>query len=225
MDSNKSKKDLIPWIIVGLLLSAIVIISTVIFVNSEKAILGISVASTLVSIILAVLAIIYTYIDSSSSKENIYQMRDITKKLENSVQEEKELIKNFSEEIQKVLSLKDELLESISFTEQWRNDVMDHLKATAGNDKNKILFNVSQIEEAFNENKLDRKASNIADSEVESYVRFLLRNNKRRSLMDLLLDISNTYKISTTSADRICRRLMQKDIIKRDENQKYYLAS
>ncbi|WGV57803.1 hypothetical protein QIH01_20240 [Brevibacillus brevis] len=148
-----SKRELIYIFVIMLLGFSAVTLCTIMFVVSEKAILGISVASTLVSIILAVLAIIYTYVDSSAQKDNVRQMREATERLEASVQDEKEIIGSFSFELAKVSALKDELLTRIAETQEWRDGILKQLKEMSEAKQGNNSLEISEIEKVMNEEK------------------------------------------------------------------------
>ncbi|WP_042159943.1 hypothetical protein [Paenibacillus gorillae] len=66
---NLNKRDHFYIFVIMLMVFSAVTLCTIVFYNSEKAVMGISVASTLISIVLAVLAIAYTFMDSMSSKK------------------------------------------------------------------------------------------------------------------------------------------------------------
>lgn len=138
-----------------LLVSGVVTISTIVFYTSEKAVLGISVASTLISIILAVLAIVYTYIDSSSQKENTRQMRESAQKLAESVEEAEATLKKFSDELINVSSLKDELIEKITDTQEWRETVLNQLKTVAQQKDGEESVKMAEIEKVILMNKIN----------------------------------------------------------------------
>lgn len=153
------KKELIYTFVIMLLVSGVVTISTIVFYTSEKAVLGISVASTLISIILAVLAIVYTYIDSSSQKENTRQMRESAQKLAESVEEAQATMNRFSTELENVSSLKDELIEKITDTQEWRETLLGELKKIAQPKNGEESVKLEEIEKVIQMNNLNNMSN------------------------------------------------------------------
>lgn len=135
-----TKKELIYVITIMFLLFAVVGFATIMFYDSEKVVLGISVASTLISIILAVLAIIYTYVDSAEQKESSAQLKTSAEKFAQSIEEEKEIINQFSIELKSVTALKDELLAAISENQDWKQRVIAQLEALTKKSQNRHLY-------------------------------------------------------------------------------------
>ncbi|GAB1529602.1 MULTISPECIES: hypothetical protein [Brevibacillus] len=180
------KRDFLYLFIIMLLLFGTVTLCTIIFVVSEKAILGISVASTLVSIILAVLAIIYTYVDSSAQKDNVRQIKEATDRLEASVQEEKAIIESFSIELEKVSALKDELLARISETQEWRDGVLKQLKEMSEAKQGDATLEISEIEKVMNEEREKKKLTHI-DHKYPNYLINLDSKVLYKHMLDILL--------------------------------------
>lgn len=146
-----TKKELIYVITIMFLLFAVVGFATIMFYDSEKAVLGISVASTLISIILAVLAIIYTYVDSSAQKESSAQLKTSAEKFAQSIEEEKEIINQFSIELKSVTALKDELLAAISENQDWKQRVIDQLEALTKKEPEQTSIQLEDIKKVFNQ--------------------------------------------------------------------------
>lgn len=166
-----SKREFMYIFVIMLFLFGTATLCTIIFYDSEKAILGISVGSTLVSIILAVLAIIYTYVDSSAQKENVYQMRTAAENLAKSVEDEKSIIAQFSIELQKVTTLKDELLVKITETQEWREGVLSQLKLLSEGSEEKTTIKIEDVQKLMAE-----------ETEKQSGNRRLMSSSKRKEL-------------------------------------------
>lgn len=165
---------------------AIITITTIFLYNSEKAVLGISVAGTLISIVLAILAIVYTYIDSSQQKENAAELKKSIKKLRATLHEEKDIVNQLSLEIGEVSKLKDELLLSINETSEWRKQVIDEIKAIS-KDKRPDEFqeeveNIINKKDSIYQLNFDKESRNY---KLERDLYNLVRKYKKVSVNDL----------------------------------------
>jgi len=187
-----TKKDLIYVIIIMFLLFSVVGFATIMFYDSEKAVLGISVASTLISIILAVLAIIYTYVDSSAQKESSAQLRTSAEKFAQSIEEEKEIITQFSEQLRSVTVLKDELLAVLTDNQEWRARVIDQLETLAQKEPQQTTIDINEVKKVMSQQAENQNIMNHRDRVATIYQR-----NRIMDALNIVLDPDNPKTFSS----------------------------
>lgn len=184
------KREFVYIFFLMLLFFGIVTVLTIFFYDSNKAVLGISVASTLISIVLAVLAIAYTFIDSAAQRANSLEIKSSADRLAATVNEEKDLLARFSEELIAVTSLKDELIEKITETHEWRLDVVNRLKALSEKSQGKESFKIDEIDEIMiASTKNSSKRLSIRQRHLRSAIRISLEKSPKTK-EELLSDIA-----------------------------------
>jgi predicted metal-dependent hydrolase len=113
-------------IILGVILIAIV---SIVLGDSTRAGENLNFAATTVSIVLAVIAIIYTFVDSSSQRNNMIHLRETADKMERALEDAKSLFEESGTQLNAVSELKDELFDKLVETEQWRKLVLEKINS------------------------------------------------------------------------------------------------
>jgi len=116
------------FIYLCIILSIILIsVTSLILGDSQKAGENLNFAATTVSIVLAVIAIIMTIVDSSGQRNNIVLLKETVDKVQNSYSDVKELVDRSVLQLKEISELKDELILKMTETVEWRNTVIEKL--------------------------------------------------------------------------------------------------
>lgn len=215
------KKEFIYIFVIMLLGFGIITICTIMFYDSKNAVLGISVASTLISIVLAVLAIAYTFVDSSAQKNNIAEMKATADKLAASVEQENQIISQFAAQLESVSSLKDELISKIADTEEWRKEVIERLKEVTVKDgqetDQKVLSEISNIldEEVINFSKrYNKRISGLQKIQIAEFIILsLIQLDEPIHFNDLFSKVMDEYPVRFDEVKSILNELVKNNKI------------
>ncbi|BAH44527.1 hypothetical protein BBR47_35500 [Brevibacillus brevis NBRC 100599] len=141
MESNDSQKELkyfkslvktnLLWII-AMFIALVVFIITLVLGDSQRAGENLSFASTMVSIVLAVVAIVITLIDVAGQRKNIVELNETADDLQSSVAEVKSVIQQYQTEIKNITEMSVSLREMIDKNEKWREEVINQISKQDG---------------------------------------------------------------------------------------------
>lgn len=208
MNSNQKDQKFIPrrdfiYLCVILVIILIAVISYFLG-DSSKAGENLNFGATAVSIVLAVVAIIMTIVDSAGQKENVFQMRKAAEHLSKSVEDEKVLIHEFSSELQKVVALKEELIVSIAETQDWRDSVLNQLKMMAEEKHGENVVTIDKLNKLFideneklknNRKPLSNSSLHGCNSRIMTQIGLMLIKSGGMNINDIL--VSERLRIFT----------------------------
>ncbi|KKI90679.1 hypothetical protein WQ54_19355 [Bacillus sp. SA1-12] len=176
-----------------ILMIGVVAVLALIFGSSTRAGENLNFAATLISIILAVLAIVITLIDATGQKEGIRQFQDAIDNLESSLGNLKGILENTREQYNESLLLNKDLVDRLSKVDKWKEDIINEIRSSAEiskgpNEESKI--DISEIEKILRNKELNIfKPESFVINNTENSRKRLVPVKKR--LEKLILDNYN----------------------------------
>ncbi|QQB05852.1 hypothetical protein [Macrococcoides caseolyticum] len=193
-----TRKDLV-YIILMLFIILIAVFANFLG-NDDVANNNINFAATIVSIILGVIAILYSLMDSTGQKESVNTLTNVTNTLAEQsekitifISENEKLLEKISEINDNITSQKDLFKEEMSSTQI---GIIDAIKNNEGPDKDKVVKIVESEFNKLNDNLLlnseyKLKSPNIKDSteilEIRKYIANLNFDKMHRARLERLL--------------------------------------
>lgn len=104
-------------------------LTAILIVDKEMAFSNLSFAATVVSIVLAVIAIIFTLINSTEQKRSIFQLKEITDEWKDSTKDATKLVQNMRDRISEIEKVNKSLINKIVDFETWRDDLLEQIKS------------------------------------------------------------------------------------------------
>lgn len=119
--------------------------------DNLKAASHLNFAATMISIVLAVIAIVITLVDVAGQKHNVMQLNESMEVLDTSISDIKNLVEKTSIQYDSVTSLKDELLSRITETEEFRKEVLEQIGNLASSNQGNasLVQEVEKIKETI----------------------------------------------------------------------------
>jgi hypothetical protein len=241
------RRDFI-YLCIILTIAAIALV-TIVLGDSTRAGENLNFAATLSSIILAVLAIVITLVDSSGQKEIISQLQDASEEINDSVENVRSTLSNTREQLSEVLKLKDELLEQSRLNmKEIKDEFINEIKKQAkGESGEKITVetlkeildqleekNARMFENSFQSLSIDKIFG--LDSEIERHLdkRFNYCDFSEEDLIDELYslcinrnyNIPNQWGFKVKAKQKINQLLMNSKIYEKytDEGKRVYFT-
>lgn len=209
-----TRKDLV-YIILMLFIILIAVFANFLG-NDDVANNNINFAATIVSIILGVIAILYSLMDSTGQKESVNTLINVTNTLAEQsekitifISENEKLLEKISEINDNITSQKDLFKEEMSSTQI---GIIDAIKNNEGPDKDKVVKIVESEFNKLNDNLLlnseyKLKSSNIKDSteilEIRKYIANLNFDKMHRVRLERLL--SEEFDLSIKEVRKILK--------------------
>lgn len=131
----------------------VVAVLALIFGSSTRAGENLNFAATLISIILAVLAIVITLIDATGQKEGIRQFQDAIDNLESSLNNLKDILESTRGQYKESLELNSELILTLSKADMWKEEIINEIRSTTKTSKDSVhdsKIDISEIEKILN---------------------------------------------------------------------------
>ncbi|MDW7674671.1 MAG: hypothetical protein SCK28_09065 [Bacillota bacterium] len=163
------------WLIIVFLLSIIFIITLTVS-NSETAGQNLGFAATAVSIVLAVIAIVITLVDVAGQRNSIVDLKETSQKLQASMDSVNPLIKEVTAQISEIKELKEEMINAMQHSAEWREQVLNKFSELSQRadikDPNELLSLIKTIVEDLEKKNTNPKINNRYSGPRE----FLLRD-------------------------------------------------
>jgi predicted transcriptional regulator len=140
---------------------------SLVFMESTSAISSLSYASTLLSIVLAVIAILITLWDVAGQKNTIHDIKSETEKLKETVVEFKNAYSNADEVINSIKELQEDLVNKINNTTNISESILDGIKSIKSlsdmEEKNKKIEELeNQLENTLASQKKEKDKGGLA---------------------------------------------------------------
>ncbi|OMF04025.1 hypothetical protein BK129_18880 [Paenibacillus amylolyticus] len=140
MSDKEKKQKLIPvrdFIYLCIILAIILIAVIAYFLgDSSRAGENLNFAATAISVVLAVIAIIMTIVDSAGQKQNVFDLKKAIDEMQDTLSEEKKVVEEFKEQLVVMEQNKTELMDEVKNFISFRDEIKDIVDKNKGNDGN-----------------------------------------------------------------------------------------
>lgn len=151
---------------------AVILISIISFYHGDSSRAGemLNFGATLVSIVLAVIAIVMTIMDSSGQKQNTLQLKEAVESIQENIADLNEVTNNSRAQFESIVHLREDLIKQLADTTLLQKSISEKLdKVIDSKDENEKV-SVSELRDIKSELKEMQIAKNILDARFKESI-------------------------------------------------------